>query len=163
MKIKSLSIVAVACLLMSACGESKKNDGGMSARELISNPATANDPSGVDPNAKVPVFSFEETLHDFGTIASGDKVNHVFKFTNTGEVPLVIQNASASCGCTVPEWPKEPIPPGGTGEIKVEFDSKGKSGLQNKTITIVANTQPNTTNLEIRGTVNPPPAEAPTK
>lgn len=158
MNLKSFLIGAIVVLTAGACSEKEKEE-KMSARELIANPATANNSEGIDPNAKVPSFDFEETMHDFGTITAGDKVNHVFRFTNSGEVPLVIQNASASCGCTVPDWPKEPIPPGGKGEIKVEFDSKGKGGLQTKTVTIVANTQPNTTNLEIRGTVNPPANE----
>lgn len=86
-----------------------------------------------------PTMTFEEKEYDFGEIMQGDKVEHVFKFTNTGNAPLIISNARASCGCTVPEWPKEPIPPGDTGEIDVVFNSAGKSGRQTKSIRISTN------------------------
>jgi hypothetical protein len=99
-------------------------------------------------------FKFEESEFDFGTSKEGAIVEHVFKFTNTGNAPLVIQNAAGSCGCTVPEPPKEPIAPGATGEIKVKFDSRGKVGVQNKTVTITANTNPETTLIALKGTVN---------
>jgi hypothetical protein len=157
-KIAFILVVFAAGLL--GCKEDSGKE-KLSGRELIGNPATASNEQGIDPNAPLPKFEFEELNHDFGTVLSGDKVNHVFKFKNTGNAPLVIQNASASCGCTVPDWPKSPIPAGGTGEIKVEFDTKGKSGFQTKVVTIVANTNPNTTNLEIRGQVNTVAAEKP--
>ncbi len=155
MKSPVLSISAFLLFIMIACEEGNKEAPALTARELIANPATASNESGVDPEAKVPVMEFESTIHDFGTIVEGEKVSHVFKFKNTGKVPLVIQNASASCGCTVPEWPKEAIAPGGSGQIRVEFDSKGKSGAQNKAISVLANTQPSNTTLEIKTVVNP--------
>lgn len=102
-----------------------------------------------------PAFEFAQEDHDFGSIKEGDVVNHVFKFTNSGEVPLIISSATASCGCTVPQWPKEPVPVGGTGEIHVSFNSKNKPGIQNKTITITANTNPKTTRLKIKANVSP--------
>jgi len=108
-----------------------------------------------NPDGKYPVFKFEETSYDFGTVNEGDMVNHVFKFTNTGEAPLVIKNATASCGCTVPSWPKEPIAPGENGEIEVNFNSKGKTNRQNKTISITANTESSITRLTIKGMVTP--------
>ncbi|HIB78103.1 MAG TPA: DUF1573 domain-containing protein [Flavobacteriales bacterium] len=95
----------------------------------------------------------EEQAFDFGTLEDGDKVEHIFKFTNTSNNPLTISNARGSCGCTVPEWPKEPIAPGGTGEIKVKFDSKGKKGKQSKTVTLTANTIPANTLLTITSDV----------
>jgi len=100
-----------------------------------------------------PVFTFEKDEYAFGEVKEGEAVKHVFSFTNTGKSPLIIENATASCGCTVPDWPKEPIAPGQKSQINVEFDSKGKSGMQNKTITITANTNPAITTLKITGTV----------
>lgn len=100
-------------------------------------------------------IKFDEEEFDFGVIDEGDIVKHVFKFTNTGPNPLVITNARATCGCTVPTWPKEPVTPGGTGEIKVEFNSKGKPHSQSKTVTVTANTNPTETQVIIRGEVRP--------
>jgi hypothetical protein len=102
-----------------------------------------------------PKFEFAEMEYDFGTITEGDVVEHTFAFTNTGEAPLVIQNASASCGCTVPNWPKEPVAVGSTSEIQVRFNSANKTGVQNKTIRITANTEPATTTLQIKSNVTP--------
>ena len=95
----------------------------------------------------------KEGRFDFGTVDEGDMVKHVFKFKNVGTEPLVISNAKGSCGCTVPTWPKEPVPPGAMGEINVEFNSKGKPGSQSKRVTVTANTNPTETFLEIRGEV----------
>jgi len=100
-------------------------------------------------------FEFEESTFDFGTIDAGEKVSHVFKFTNTGDNPLLIKNAKGSCGCTVPKWPKAPIMPGETGEILVEYNSKGKKGLETKRVTLTANTDPAQTFLTITGEVTP--------
>ncbi|GAB2976394.1 hypothetical protein GCM10027049_09050 [Mucilaginibacter puniceus] len=93
-------------------------------------------------NANAPVMKFELESYDFGKVKAGDKVTYDFKFTNTGPSPLIISTATASCGCTVPEWPKEPIQPGQDGNIKVTFDSANKEGLQDKQITVTANTSP---------------------
>lgn len=98
-------------------------------------------------------FQFEETNYNFGEIQEGNTVEHVFQFKNVGDAPLKISKADASCGCTVPSWPKEPIPVGETGEIQVKFDSKNKSGVQNKRVTLTANTSPARTILRIKGTV----------
>ena len=105
------------------------------------------------PEGPLPSFSFEEEFHDFGTINEGDVVEHLFKFTNNGKAPLIITDAKATCGCTVPQWPKEPIPVGETGEIKVRFNSKNKPGVQNKTVTLTANTWPNNKRVKIRANV----------
>lgn len=106
----------------------------------------------VDPN-KVTQMAFQETSFDFGTVEEGEKVNHTFKFKNTGDKPLIISNARGSCGCTVPQWPKEPIPPGEEGKIKVEFNSKGKKGKQTKFVTLTANTDPAETKLSVSSEV----------
>lgn len=86
-----------------------------------------------------PVLTFEQSSKDFGDITQGEKVEHVFKLENTGNSPLVISNVAATCGCTVPSWPKEPIAPGKTAEIKVTFNSKGKMGKQNSVVRIYSN------------------------
>lgn len=92
-------------------------------------------------------------IHEFGNIKQGDIVEHVFEFTNTGTEDLQIQGTSASCGCTVPEHSKNPIPPGEKGKIVVKFDSKGKSGQQNPVVTVNANTDPKQLRLTMRGFV----------
>ena len=86
-------------------------------------------------------MEFQETKHSFGTITEGEKVTHAFKFRNTGDNPLIISNAVASCGCTVPSYPKEPIAPGGEGEIVVAFNSAGRPGHQQKNVMIHSNAE----------------------
>lgn len=99
---------------------------------------------------KEPIISFDKKTWDFGTIIDGEVVEHTFRFTNTGTSDLVISSASASCGCTIPNWPKEPIAPGEKGEIKVEFNSNGKKDMVTKDINILANTNPVKTILQIK-------------
>lgn len=111
------------------------------------------------PAGPTTTIEFEETTYDFGTVKQGEKVSHIFKFRNTGNEPLIISNAKATCGCTVPNWPKDPIPPGGTGEMEVVFDTKGKSNKQNKKVTITANTNPPQTFVYMTGFVEAPPKE----
>ncbi|GGZ27610.1 hypothetical protein GCM10007049_20560 [Echinicola pacifica] len=95
--------------------------------------------SEVKEAVKGPVITFVETEKDFGEISQGTKVEHTFKFTNTGTEVLKISNVAATCGCTVPSWPKEPIAPGKTGEIKVSFNSTGKMGKQRSVVRIYSN------------------------
>jgi hypothetical protein len=85
------------------------------------------------------VIDFKEKSIDFGNISQGDKVEHTFVFTNTGDVPLIISNVAVTCGCTAPNWPKEPIQPGKTGEMKVVFNSAGKMGQQNSIVRVYSN------------------------
>ena len=94
-------------------------------------------------------IAFDAMAHDFGTIDQNTENVHVFNFTNTGDKPLIIETATGSCGCTVPEFPKEPIAPGATSQIKVVYKPGKQKGLQNKTVTVVANTQPKDTRLNI--------------
>lgn len=100
-------------------------------------------------------FQFEEIAYDFGTVDEGEVVTHVFKFTNVGEGPLVIQNARGSCGCTVPNYSDKPVAPGETGEITVNFNTNGRPNAQSKTVTILANTEPAQTQLSIKAMVTP--------
>lgn len=103
--------------------------------------------------ANSPVFKFEKEVYDFGEIKDGEKVTYDFKFKNIGNSPLIISSATATCGCTIPEYPKEPVAPGAEGLIRVVFNSAGKAGMQNKIISITANTVPSLTELNILGNV----------
>ena len=124
--------------------------------DVINNPNTA---SGITDRTILPAFTFTEEVHDFGKIIEGESVSYEFKFKNSGKTDLLISDVSTSCGCTVPVFTKEPVRPGASGTIKVTFASAGKRGLQSKTITIVANTQPNTTQLRIKAQVVSPGSE----
>jgi hypothetical protein len=106
-------------------------------------------------NPASPVISFDRGDFDFGRVNEGEVIEHTFRFMNYGQAPLVINKATASCGCTVPTWPKEPIPAGGSGEIRVRFDTKGRPNQQIKTVTIEANTIPPLTKLQLKGYVIP--------
>ena len=117
---------------------------------LIRNPASADLPTDTNQLARI---TFPEATFDFGTVKEGMVVEHKFQFTNSGKTPLTILKARSSCGCTVPEWPEEPIPPGGTGEITAKFNTDGRVGDQRKAIYVLANTYPNETKIELRGTV----------
>ncbi|MDE6449059.1 MAG: DUF1573 domain-containing protein [Muribaculaceae bacterium] len=104
-----------------------------------------------------PGIEFVNTSHDFGNIKEeGDPVSYEFEFTNTGDEPLVIVSASASCGCTRPEFPKKPIKPGKTGVIKVTYLPKGRPGEFTKTVRVRTNAKrPKKVNLKISGVVIP--------
>lgn len=97
-------------------------------------------------------MTFTADTYDFGTIPQGTPVNHVFTFKNTGKEPLVITSVTASCGCTTPEWPKEPVKPGGTASIKAIYNAAAM-GPFTKTITVVSNANPNQKVLVIKGEV----------
>lgn len=120
--------------------------------EKGANPANSSAAQAAQSRAKTTI-QFVETVHDFGNLKQGDVAETTFKFTNTGKEPLVIENAQGSCGCTVPEYPKEPVAPGASGEIKVKFNSAGKSNAQQKTVTLTANTEPIQTILTIKAFV----------
>ncbi len=96
-----------------------------------------------------PVITFDESSFDFGVIEPGAVVSHIFKFKNTGKLPLIIKDVTTQCGCTIPTKPEKPIAPGEMNEIKVQFNSTGKSGMQKKLVTITANTQPEQAIIEI--------------
>jgi hypothetical protein len=100
-----------------------------------------------------PAFLFTEEKFDFGNIDEGTVAKHTFEFKNTGDAPLIIYNAQGSCGCTVPDWPREAIAPGETGEIKVSFNSAGRVGVNNKQVTLTANTVPNKRIINITSNV----------
>lgn len=101
------------------------------------------------------IIEFDTKNYDFGTVNEGDVVEGVFKVANKGKTDLIITDASASCGCTVPEWPKEAIKPGDSAEIKFSFNSRGRTGKQSKTITLQTNTANVKEIVRISGTVIP--------
>ena len=121
--------------------------------DLINNPLSANNSSDT---SILPKFKWREEIYDFGVIIQGEKVSHTFVFKNVGKSNLIISSVYASCGCTVAKYDKKPIAPGEEGSIEVVFDSAGKNGIQNKTITVVANTQPNKVELHITAEVVQP-------
>lgn len=138
---KNLMYLLLMGLLFTACATEQEDD--------------LKKPSPADINEENPAeITFDEKLWDFGEIAEGEIVEHDYTFTNTGKSDLIITDAKSTCGCTVPEKPKEPIPPGGSGKIKVRFNSRMKAGPQSKTIRISANTHPKTvTEIKLKGVV----------
>jgi hypothetical protein len=133
-------------------------EGNKSASTPAATPATdAPAATETKPEGPLPNLNFERTDYDFGTIKEGQKVNYTYKFTNTGAAPLIVQSVQPSCGCTAPDWSKDPVPVGGTGFVKVEFDSSGKPGMQNKMVTVIANTWPKQMKLSFKAMVTPKP------
>ncbi len=166
--------VVLFCLLALAVGFTAcKSDTANKAEETVttlndkSTLPNANNPQAATPTPAIPAdtvnvakITFTEQVYDYGTIKAGEQVEHTFKFTNTGVAPLIIETAKSTCGCTVPQYPKEPIAPGEAGEIAVKFNSKGKSGRQRKPVNITANTWPKLTTVHIDGTVEKVEEEA---
>ncbi|GJM29200.1 MAG: hypothetical protein DHS20C17_18350 [Cyclobacteriaceae bacterium] len=161
----ALALVAVSCdsVLESRVSElerrvAKLENGGAVATTTLNPSTTATTVASTEPEVKpegpLPEFNFDSETFDFGAIPEGEVVEHTFTFTNTGEAPLIIQSASASCGCTVPSYSKEPVPVGSTGEIAVRFNSKGKKGNQAPTVTVTANTYPKIRKLRLKGSVD---------
>ena len=150
MKMKLIPFFALATLfVVSSCKDnasSKITDADMKVANEAS--VTA---------GKLPVIKFDKTEHDFGQLNEGDNATTEFILTNTGDADLVIVSAVGSCGCTVPEFNKEPIKPGNSTPIKVTFDSKGKPGQQEKTVTITSNTANGKETCKIKANVKPDP------
>jgi hypothetical protein len=140
-----INFTVVLMLLLASCSSNKKENAGISTNDVTN---TASADGNTDGN--VPDIKFEEEEHDFGRITQGEKVSFAFKFKNTGNSNLIISSAAGSCGCTVPEWPKEPILPGKEGKVNVIFSSEGKSGIQEKSITIITNCEPSTRIVKIK-------------
>ncbi len=163
-KLSLLSALVVALVFgLASCKNDKASDSAAPAPAVTTtSPTPSATPSATTtpavPTGPTTSMSFAEPTHDFGKIMDGDKVEHVFVFENTGNEPLVISNAKGSCGCTVPDWPKDPIKPGATGEIKVVYNSKGKGKVggknEKKTVTITANTNPTETRVFVQGIVD---------
>lgn len=167
MKKYILSFLSIAVLGFTACNEETKETAENTATEIQN---TATDLSNTVQNvtsevtnaaqSATEVISNPTTIkvdkmeHDFGKLTTDKPVSTTFTITNTGKNPLIITSAKGSCGCTVPQYPTAPIEPGKTGKIDVTFDPKGKSGPNNKTVTILANTEPAATVLNVKSDVN---------
>lgn len=144
---RKIFLLAVAAVSLAACQQSKTT----TAQTDSTSVKATNTVVVASPDA--PVISFEHGMYNFGKIVEGEKVNYAFKFKNTGKTPLIVTNATATCGCTIPEIPKEPIKPDGTGVIKVVFNSTGKMGMQDKVITVTSNGNPSTSEVHLIGEV----------
>ena len=133
------NIIVVTTIILSflACNKQVGVDPNTGLTPVVTNLMN----NGVVPKSNLPetVMTFENDEYDFGTINEGDTVDYIFNFTNSGKNDLQITNARGSCGCTVPEFPKELITPGESSKIKVSFSSAGKSGKQEKSVTLTAN------------------------
>ena len=117
--------------------------------------AFAQEPIVFEEPTNGPKIVFLEDKYEFGDIIQGDVIEHVFEFKNSGNAPLILQDVKTTCGCTVPEWPRAPLPPGATAELKVKFNSAGKVGIQNKVITVISNATNQTSRVMIMTNVNP--------
>jgi hypothetical protein len=147
MKKIMFALVALATLSFTACKNNASDKVDESKKEI----AEERDSQ----TQAFPVMEFEEKEYDFGTVEEGEVVEHTFVFTNTGDAPLIVSNASASCGCTVPTWTKEAVAPGDKGEMLVKFNTRGKPNQQMKAVRITANTQSGRETLRIKAFVNP--------
>jgi hypothetical protein len=156
---KALYILASTALIL--LGSCKEHSTEISTNDVM-NTQSADGKSSDD----LPDIKFDEETHDFGRITQGEKVAYAFKFKNTGGANLIISSAHGSCGCTVPEYPKKPILPGQEATINVVFSSEGKSGIVEKSITIVTNCEPSTKIIYIKANIIVPtsanPSELPT-
>lgn len=135
---KKIVFLACAVLFFTACQQHKES-------KTTAGKAVA--------AADAPQIKFDQPIYDFGVIKEGEKVQNTFTFKNTGKSPLIITNATATCGCTQPEYPEAPVKPGETGTIRVTFDSTGKNGMQDKQITITSNASPEAEKLHLVGEV----------
>ena len=141
------SILLAATLFLAACG----GGDGKSDVDIIHNPNSA---EGYDNSERMPRITFETDMHDFGQLMAGENISYSFKFTNTGNADLVISGCSATCGCTIADYPKGRIAPGGDGYITVTFKSAGKAGQQFQEVIVVSNAQPSRSRLKIMAQVS---------
>jgi len=145
---KKITKILFALIVLASCtSNDEKNE---ISTDLISNPLTA------EKNAEevvVPIIELDTDIYDFGEITQGESVSTEFILKNIGEAALLIRSAKGSCGCTVPEWPREAVAVGESAAIKVTFNSAGKKGKQNKTVTLVTNAIPSTKVLKITGNI----------
>lgn len=144
----SIALVVILGLFASGClitDHSERN--GEVSPDNLNFPSSGYE--NVDPD-DLPKMEFEATHMDLGQVVQGTKVDRTYSFTNTGGSALVITDVRGSCGCTVgKDWPKQPVKPGEEATISVSFDSEGRSGRQDKTVTVVANTSPPSTVLTL--------------
>ena len=134
-------------MFIASCGGNGNSDVDTS---VINNPNTA---SGVDKDAKIPIIKFDKMQHDFGRLSKGEMVSYSFRFTNTVKANLLVKECTATCGCTVADFPKNEIKPGEQGFITVSFNSANKHGQQIQTVTVGTNAQPSRYILKITAQV----------
>lgn len=146
---KTFGVLAVAALVLSVSCK-KENASEKISQENVEKTMAENAATG-----KLPVLEFDKTEHDFGKISDAEKVETTFTIKNTGEADLIIINAQGSCGCTVPDYPKEPVKPGESAPMKVTFDPNGKSGEQQKTVTLTTNTKEGSEKITIKASITP--------
>ena len=144
---KNSVITILSVFLLAACGGGKAPDYDT---DIIHNPNSA---GGYDTSAKMPVIAFDTDMHDFGRLQAGENISYSFHFVNSGNADLVISACDASCGCTVADFPRDPIAPGHDGYVAVSFKSAGMSGYQYKEVTVCTNAQPSRTKLKIQAKV----------
>ena len=142
------TLLLLSLLLAAACADTQKN--GDIDVDLINNPNSA---QGYDQSARVPKITFDSGLHDFGRITAGESISYSFHFRNTGDADLVLSGCSATCGCTVADYPRGRIAPGKEGYVTVTFNSQGKTGQQYQEVTVTSNAQPGRNILKITAQV----------
>ncbi len=176
-KIGLLAIIAGTLVINTFFMGSENENSTSSPEKIAMNPPSSNisaSPSNnpITPNVLTPPapeppkpsgpptsIKFEKEEHDFGKVKQDTQNKYKFKFKNTGSNPLIIENAVGSCGCTVPTYPKEPVAPGGSGEIEVVYSPGKQKGQQQKTVTVTANTDPRETRVQIKAEVEEVPAK----
>lgn len=142
------TLLLLSLLLAAACADTQKN--GDIDVDLINNPNSA---QGYDQSVRVPKITFDSDLHDFGRITAGESISYSFHFRNTGDADLVLSGCSATCGCTVADYPRGRIAPGKEGYVTVTFNSQGKTGQQYQEVTVTSNAQPGRNILKITAQV----------
>jgi len=150
-------LFVLVIITLSACAGGEKpetRNTGLLSTDMVKNPYSA---SGLDTSAynQLPTMDFTDTLHDFGWMTEGAKATHTFEFKNNGNTPLVISSAAGSCGCTIADYPKEPVAPGATGAINVAFSSAEKMGHIEKSVSVTTNSKRSVHVLYIKADVKP--------
>ncbi len=156
---KHLFFILMICVAIAACNnESPKEDASTAlgkdrlSTDLIDNPQSlVQDSAALN---KLGKLVFNDTIHDFGTMTEGEMIQYEFTYKNVGSKEVIITDAVGSCGCTVPQYERKPIPPGGEAVMEVTFNSQGKLGYNEKHVNITTNANPSTYRLTILATVN---------
>ncbi|HMR18436.1 MAG TPA: DUF1573 domain-containing protein [Sphingobacterium sp.] len=146
MKLRLILTGVATMAILASCGNSTQQNGNDNTDRTVGSEVSAN-------NGAMGKIEYVETEFDFGTIKEGNIIDHVFKFKNTGDAPVILSQVSASCGCTTPDYTKEPVLPGQEGEIRVSFNSQGQVGRQQKIVTISSNAENRVSTVQIKGTV----------
>jgi len=148
---KKLLIFSMVSLFAISCGSNAKETTNEGNEEAISSELSVTE-NAVD-TLNAPIVQVENDTYTFGEAKEGEKVTHEYAFTNTGKTPLIISSVNASCGCTTPNYPKQPIKPGETAKIEVVFDTKNQPGMHHKVITMTSNAHPTQTIFHLKGEV----------